>query len=339
MKDNDILVSVCITAFNVAEYLPEAIAGVMMQKTTFPFELIIGEDKGTDNSREVCLKYKEKYPDRITLVFQEQNVGIIENDISIIKKSRGKYIAWCDGDDYWIDEQKLQKQFEIMENNPEVTLVHTDWVDFLEETDWKERVHVVQSDEEKILGMSAEYIEKMLLGTSNALRHSSVMFRRELYLDSLEKDPDLFLIANVCNDIVLRVIMCWKGPFVHIPEPMVMYRLRPESSSHIQNQKKYFYYSLRNLQFYLYLIKKYKLSSYTWDKICHNMLNGLLKYSYFNSMKDDADFAVGLTTDENYRYKLRFSQKLLYWGSRSKFINLLLRPLFWVAFGIRRTSE
>lgn len=80
-----------------------------MQQTSFPFELVIGEDCSTDKTREICLEYKAKYPDVIRLRLLEENIGISANFIGTLQACTGKYIGICEGDDYWTDSNKLQK--------------------------------------------------------------------------------------------------------------------------------------------------------------------------------------------------------------------------------------
>lgn len=111
------LVSVCMITYNHEKYIREAIEGVLMQKTTFPIELIIGEDCSADNTRKICVEYQKKYPDIIHPMFSEKNLGMIKNFIETIQASKGKYIAFCEGDDYWTDPYKLQKQVDFLDAN------------------------------------------------------------------------------------------------------------------------------------------------------------------------------------------------------------------------------
>ena len=85
-----------------------------MQKTTFPYELVIGEDCSTDGTREIVLDYAQKYPEIIRVVTSETNVGMKENYKRTLNEYQGKYLAFCEGDDYWIDSHKLQKQYEAI---------------------------------------------------------------------------------------------------------------------------------------------------------------------------------------------------------------------------------
>ncbi len=112
------MLSVCMITYNHEKYIAQAIEGVLMQKTKFAFELIIGEDCSNDSTRIICNEYKEKYPGKIKLLLNEKNIGMMPNFIQTLKACKRKYIALCEGDDYWIDPNKLQKQVDFLENNP-----------------------------------------------------------------------------------------------------------------------------------------------------------------------------------------------------------------------------
>lgn len=95
-----------------------------MQQTSFPYEVIIGEDCSTDNTREVIMEYCRRYPGIIKLVTSDSNVGARRNGIRIRNEARGKYIAVCEGDDYWTDPHKLQKQVDFLEAHPDHVLCY-----------------------------------------------------------------------------------------------------------------------------------------------------------------------------------------------------------------------
>jgi glycosyltransferase involved in cell wall biosynthesis len=112
------LVSVWLITYNHEAYIAEAIEGVLRQQTDFAVELIIGEDYSTDGTRTIVQAYQARYPDRITLFLAEQNMGMVPILRPTYPMCRGKYVAMLDGDDYWTDPLKLQKQVDQLERNP-----------------------------------------------------------------------------------------------------------------------------------------------------------------------------------------------------------------------------
>lgn len=116
------LVSVIMMTYHHESYIAQAIEGVVMQQCSFPIELLIGEDCSTDRTRDICLEYQRLYPKFIRLITSETNVGMHKNMFRIFGRSKGHYLAMCEGDDYWCDDCKLQKQVDFLEANSDHTL-------------------------------------------------------------------------------------------------------------------------------------------------------------------------------------------------------------------------
>lgn len=120
------VVSVNMITYNHEPYIRQAIEGVMMQQTDFEFELIIGEDCSQDRTREICFEYQKKYPDKIRVLWWHKNVSKLGgNGRRTRAHCRGEFIAFCEGDDYWIDPLKLQKQVDAMRENANVSFIFT----------------------------------------------------------------------------------------------------------------------------------------------------------------------------------------------------------------------
>ena len=121
----EIAVSVLCATYNQEKYIRQALDGFVMQKTNFPFEVIVHDDASTDRTPEIIKEYANKYPNIIKPIYQKENQYSKGASITIdciYPKARGKYFAFCEGDDFWIDENKLQKQYDIMEQNPDCHL-------------------------------------------------------------------------------------------------------------------------------------------------------------------------------------------------------------------------
>lgn len=123
---NDISVSVCCITYKHEAFIAETIESIVKQKTDFKFKLIIGEDKSPDNTRKICEEYAAKYPDLIELLPSDRNYGMMGNFIRTLQACKSKYTAVCEGDDYWIDEYKLQKQVDFLEQHPDFSLCFSD---------------------------------------------------------------------------------------------------------------------------------------------------------------------------------------------------------------------
>lgn len=126
-KTQEPLVSICCITYNHEKYIRDAIESFLMQETDFPFEIIIHDDASTDRTAEIIREYEKKYPDLIKPIYQTENQYSKGVRVSLLtyKKSKGKYIAFCEGDDYWTDALKLQKQVTFLEENPDYVITYT----------------------------------------------------------------------------------------------------------------------------------------------------------------------------------------------------------------------
>ena len=140
LEDN--LVSVCIQTYQHKDYIKQCLDGVLMQKTNFPFEILLGEDQSIDGTKEICIEYAKKHPTKIRLFLhrRENNIKINKtptgrfNFLYNLYQAIGKYIAFCEGDDYWTDPYKLQKQVDFLEANPDYGMCFTRFKTFNQNT-------------------------------------------------------------------------------------------------------------------------------------------------------------------------------------------------------------
>ncbi len=116
------LVSICCITYNHAPFIRKCLDGFLMQQTTFPVEIILAEDCSTDATRAICEEYVSRYPDKIRYIVRDHNVGYNQNEYEAMQAARGKYIAFCEGDDYWTVPDKLQRQVDWLEAHPDYSV-------------------------------------------------------------------------------------------------------------------------------------------------------------------------------------------------------------------------
>lgn len=124
------LVSILCPTYNHEKFIADALDSFLMQKTNFPVEILINEDCSTDGTAAIVKKYEKQFPEIIKVIYQHENLyskGKKPLTQMLFPKSKGKYIATCEGDDFWVDENKLQKQVDFLENNPEYSMCYTDF--------------------------------------------------------------------------------------------------------------------------------------------------------------------------------------------------------------------
>lgn len=207
------VVSVATITYNHEPFIRGCIEGILMQKTTFPFELVIGEDCSTDGTREIVLDYAKKYPEIIRVVTSESNVGGRKNVNRTIFACQGEFLAVCEGDDYWIDPLKLQKQYDAIIKYAAVLITHSTMVVFYQDGKTTSELKIRRARDESGFLDFADII------TSKALFHTSSFFLRSEILKNL---PEWYYQAPV-GDLPIKVISAYLGKIYYIDEIMSVY--------------------------------------------------------------------------------------------------------------------
>lgn len=235
MEDNKIMVSVCCITYNQAEYIKDALDSFLMQKTNFKYEVIIHDDASTDGTAEIIKEYADKYPEIIKPIFQTENQyskGVKRILNFAFKEAKGKYIALCEGDDYWISENKLQLQVEYMEKNPNCTLLfhNAKIIDMLnnEETTFVPYTKKISRHLKQDGNYNAGELELL-----EFIPTASFMFR----LNSLNKMPKFYEECFV-GDWPLKLIMASFGYAHYMSDVMSVYRKNANGSITVKNANK-----------------------------------------------------------------------------------------------------
>lgn len=224
MTRSDSLVTIASTTYNMEKYIGEALDSWLAQETTFPFDIVVSDDGSTDGTCDVVRGYMEKHPN-IRLI-STGHIGKMPNFIRSLKESKGKYIALCDGDDYWIDTKKLQKQFDFMEAHPDFSECFTNSYVLDVKTGNKKiaKTHIWDvADTEGLLAHRDDDNVQMSPG------HTSTFFYRNQYL---QEYPE-WMYGDVMTDFPLYMLMSRYGKAKFINEITSVYRHRPDGVSSI----------------------------------------------------------------------------------------------------------
>ncbi|MBL0191336.1 MAG: glycosyltransferase [Saprospiraceae bacterium] len=262
-------VSICCITYNHAKYIGKAIESFLEQKVDFEYEIVIGEDCSSDDTLKICELYAKKYS-QIKLLPKEQNLGMMNNFIRTLNACKGEYIALCEGDDYWVDPLKLQKQVDFLEISPSYTM----------------SFHQVNVKNE-IEGL----IYKYPIPTKNTLSFKdifrthyiptcSLILRRSAIPSPL---PDWFENCGI-GDIPLELLVADKGMTKYFPNKMATYRKNNASITLDRTQ------ILRGRAYYLYTYRKlFKYFKYRYwflftTKIIKLYLGYIKDFAGFNPM-------------------------------------------------------
>lgn len=220
-----IMVSIICITYNHEKYLTKTFESMLAQKTNFEYEIIVHDDASTDLSQKIIKEYKEKYPKIFVTILQKENKyskGINFMSKYVFPKVRGKYIAICEGDDYWIDEQKLQKQFDLMENNKKCSLcIHAGLKIDAKTNNVIEEIRLASSDKyfsfnDAIYGLGSK-------------APTNSFFYRASYVKNIQDYRDKLPKTSV-GDYILAVILSLYGNIYYIDEIMSVYRYGVDGS-------------------------------------------------------------------------------------------------------------
>jgi glycosyltransferase involved in cell wall biosynthesis len=224
---SDPLVSVLMITYNHEAYLAEAIRGVVEQQCNFPFELIIGEDASSDGTLNVAVEYQKRFPKIIRVVHSITNAGMNENGKRVFDLARGKYVSYCEGDDFWCAHDKLARQVEIIERDERVGIVHSDWIktrsvrgewvhDFRKSVHRRVPLRLLEGDL-----FPTWHFPKILRTCTVLLRRDTV---QELVRSGLAKSEYHF------GDSVLNAFVTSQFKVAYLPKITAVYRISPNSA-------------------------------------------------------------------------------------------------------------
>lgn len=211
------MVSICCITYNQEKFIAEALDGFLMQETNFSFDIIIGDDCSTDATRTIIEEYSEKYPGKIHLLTNNQNGGAVKNLLKTLGTANGKYIAMCDGDDYWTDSRKLQMQVDFME-------MHSDSSICCHYSRVIDENGALVFEDNKPVPLEFTY-EDVLLGKKNETRVCTMMMRNNDHLIHIKSQEWFYQVYSADTFFKLYVLSKSQTKLYVLPEVMAVYRL------------------------------------------------------------------------------------------------------------------
>jgi len=299
----DPLVSVCMITYNHEIYIREAIEGVVGQQTDFSFELIIGEDCSTDRTREICLEYQKKYPAIVRVLISDTNVGMCDNHRRALDACRGKYIAFCEGDDFWHHPLKLAKQVEYMEAHPDLGLIHSD-------VDWnivelnkkirnyyRDRINA-HSPREGVALICDLISSRYIITTCSAVVRRSIL--RNILAECQYEFSDKFMMT----DTQTWIEFAYRSKIACLNESLATYNVLPESACRSKDVIKYLRFNKNAFDMLVHYTDKYAGSVSTDLKklLAGRRIDKLLFFANEQQIPELAKEAKALATEYNIRF-------------------------------------
>ena len=212
-------VSVCVITYNHESHIGQCLQSILDQKTDFKFEVIVGDDASTDSTRDILEDFAAKYPDIIRPIYRTENVGTNANYLEVHTAARGKYVAHCDGDDFWLPG-KLSYQYQVMERNPTLSQCWT-CANLCDNSG--QRIGTFPSWLAR--SIYPKIVTARMVASSYALvgQHSTQMYRRDFYT------PDI-RAGEVTLDFWLAFLLATKGPAYYSKKKLSSYRMTESPS-------------------------------------------------------------------------------------------------------------
>jgi len=218
---DEITVSIICVTYCQEKYISRALDSFLSQKTDFKFEILINDDASTDRTPEIIAEYEKKYPGIVRPVYQKENLyskGIWIGDTILLPMARGKYLAFCEGDDYWSDVNKLQKQVDFLESHPDYTVcVHNTLYHYLK-----------NGKKEKAFGDTAKdlKLEDCVMCGSQSFHYSSMLVRTDFY----KTKPSFVTLAGIVEDYPDSVFYTLDGKVFYMPDTMSVHDIGTDNS-------------------------------------------------------------------------------------------------------------
>lgn len=246
---NKPVVSIFCLTYNHRNFIKETLDGFLMQKTSFPFEVLVHDDASTDGTAEIIMDYTRRYPHIFKPIIQKENQyskGVKVTLVYQLPRAQGKYIAMCEGDDYWIDPFKLQKQVDFLESNEDYGLVYTKALIYSQE----KSLYTGET------GQKVECLYELIMG--NQIPTLTVLFRKYLYFSFVD-DIDPFSKDWKMGDYPLWLYLIAHSK-VHFSDYVSsVYRVLQESASHSSDIRKSIAFMQSTLDIQLFFAGKYAL--------------------------------------------------------------------------------
>ncbi|HIF9502930.1 TPA: glycosyltransferase [Photobacterium damselae] len=224
-----VYISCCCITFNQKDYIKDTINSFLAQETICKFEIIIHDDLSTDGTRDILLEYKDKYPSIIKLILQNENQYSLGKKVTpiVVSHASGEYISICEGDDFWVDKYKLQKQIVELENNQNINLVISKAISLYPDDSTDDFCDL--GNERKIIPF-----EECILGPKKDFFPTASFFLRKKIFDKL---PDWFYTDAPVGDYYIQLFAAKYNGVIYLPEATTVYRRYAVGSWSLNNNK------------------------------------------------------------------------------------------------------
>lgn len=286
------MISVLVCTYNQEKYLAQALDSVLMQQCDEPFEILIGDDCSTDNTGKIADDYQSRYPEKVKIIRPKKNMGASQNFIRLANAAKGDFLSICDGDDYWLREDVLQKQLDVFRANPDVGMICA------KAKCYNQEMGIYQGT----LGYSGAEDLVTMLRDNRDVAAPTIAFRRDLMLRCIA-DSKWYIDQNWFYDSIMAYWFAYNSSIKFIDEELAAYRVLNNSACHADSPEKEAEYSRR-----YFMVKWHFLL--THPDLCNQETFEMLMREYDSHTHVAADMSANKVRKSN-SYKIgRFVTKI-----------------------------
>jgi glycosyltransferase involved in cell wall biosynthesis len=332
VSNKEVLVSICVQTYQQVNFIRECLDSILMQQTNFAFEILLGEDNSTDGTREICIEYAKKHQDKIRLFLhsRENNIKINSkptgrfNFLNNLSEARGKFIAFCEGDDFWIDKLKLQKQVDFLCNDNDYGLIFSSYKRYFEKKGEFKEVSFENQKHLFVGNIFNSLIFNNWISTTSVMVNKDLLFEHADYVEYSNKE---FPMA----DYPAWLDLSYHTKVGLFDEPMAVHRILPNSASHSTIAKERVVFGEATYRIQKYFIDKYNVSADIENQINLKINKKRIRYAFFLSDKSLSNKAKNEIVELG--SKLSSVEKIYYYSLKNKIVHSLFKKLF-ISFGV-----
>lgn len=299
--------SILVLCYNQEQTIRQTLESLVAQVADFTFEILIGDDCSSDQTRAICLSYKEAYPGIISLYPESPNVGLLENYKRLALAAKGKYISCCAGDDYWIDPLKLQKQVDFLDIYPDYGMVHSNYTILFEESGKKETVQKTVP-EGAVFG---QLLSGNFVAALTAMYHAS-------YVQQAIRDGILSSQFPM-EDYPVWLYIAERSKVGFLPDNTAVWRKMEESISNTKNVAKQLRFHWATIEVKILFAKRNE-----YQVIIPQLIDSLRDTLSYAVMNEQSDIAIQLYKRIQEMGNLSIKDRLLICANKNRLVRQML---------------
>lgn len=229
-------ITVIVVTYNQESTIARTLDSILSQRMDdAEYEIVIGDDCSTDHTSDICREYEQRFPDVVRYFRRKRNLGLVDNYYQCLRDARGEFIADCAGDDFWVDDRKLAKEYKLMVSDSEITLVHTGWMECDEDGGNCRLPGILNGHLYPNSVVGRNVLTSAILSQEKAamIHLCTAMYRKSAIMKWMDRLPELFDSSRYkCEDFQIVVLLSTSGKIGFIPDVTLHYTVRKDSLSH-----------------------------------------------------------------------------------------------------------